>query len=439
MTSRPPNETLRVPPDRGSEGTSGLIARELRQQSGELDDVRRARMERTLLQAWRTHASAHVALPRPRRSTGSHRVARMRWVASLAASAAAGGLIAFFAVGSDAPNATRAAGTAHFELRIGDAAVQSGSVAEGQVLESGKHGYLELNLDSARVRMERDTRVRLDRMVAPELSLSLLKGRIDVDFHPLHKGELRMAVEAPSARVQVVGTRFRVQVDDLGNTEVSVSEGVVEVVPRSGAQTRRVAAGERTYVRVDDGDEYERAVREAIERNLGTVPGSEQGAAGARPVAASKPDMDFSVGPELEIALGPAPSRNIARKLEAARRMLHQGRHDRARASLRGLTEAPTPIHFRVEALTLTAESYTAQGDIPHAAQAYGRADEIAPTQAAGHNARFALARLLERYTPDGDAAADAYRHYLERAPQGALAVQARQALCRLGEAKYCE
>jgi hypothetical protein len=63
----------------------------------------------------------------------------------------------------------------------------------------------------------------------------------------------------------------------------------------------------------------------------------------------------------------------------------------------------------------------------------------MAPADPAGHNARFALGRLLERYAHDESGAASAYRRYLERAPQGALAAQARQALCRLGDASYCE
>jgi hypothetical protein len=428
MSSPPVNETLRVPPDRATDGPSGALAQALRRNAAELDDVSRARMERSLVQAWRTHAAARVPLPGSRHVTSRFPIARqVRWAASLAASAVAGALIAFFFVAGDQTNAPPAVGTAHFELRIGDAAVQSGSVAEGQVLESGKHGYIELNLGSARVRMEHDTRLRLDRMSAAELSLSLLKGRVDVDFHPLHKGEQRMLIESLAARVQVVGTRFAVLADDLGNTKVAVTEGVVEVVPRSGAPSRRVAAGQNTYVRVDDGDEYERAVREAIERG---VAGKE---AQAVPVPAIKPDMDFSIGSELEAAPGPLP-RSIARRLDAARKLLRQGHHPAARASLRGLTEAPTPMHYRVEALMLTAESYTAQGDIPRAAQSYRRADEVAPTQSAGHNARFALARLLERYTHDKADAANAYRRYLERAPKGALASQAREALCRLGE-----
>jgi tetratricopeptide (TPR) repeat protein len=238
-------------------------------------------------------------------------------------------------------------------------------------------------------------------------------------------------VESLAARVQVVGTRFRVDVDGLGNTQVSVREGVVEVVPRSGA-VRRVAAGQNTYVRADEGDDYERAVRAAIERNLGAQ-GSREPAVAKEREAEATPPADVDAVPNGQRA------KAIARKLENARRLLRRGQHAAARAQLRGLTEPPTALRFRVEAWTLTAESYTAQGDIPKASQAYRRADEIAPTSASGNNARFALARLLERYAHDRDAAAAAYHRYLERAPQGALGSQAKQALCRLGETEYCE
>ncbi|HEX4351644.1 MAG TPA: tetratricopeptide repeat protein, partial [Polyangiales bacterium] len=93
----------------------------------------------------------------------------------------------------------------------------------------------------------------------------------------------------------------------------------------------------------------------------------------------------------------------------------------------------------RVEALVLIAESFTAQGPIPRAIDAYREAVTIAPHHPAGHNALFALARLLERYTDDRSAAGSAYREYLERAPKGALVGQARDALCRLGDATMCE
>jgi tetratricopeptide (TPR) repeat protein len=331
------------------------------------------------------------------------------------------------------------AGAGRFELRIGDAAVQTGAVAEGQVLESGAHGRIDVDLPTARLHLMRGTRVRFDRAFGPELTVSLLKGRLEVDFHPARKGEQHMAVESAAARVQVVGTRFALDVDAIGNTDVSVSEGVVEVLPRSGGPTRRLVAGERTHVRADEGDESERKVRDAIEAKLrsldAAVPDS------ADPEAEFRADMDFSMERELlePSAAAPKPSRAVARKLEAARRLLRQGRHAAARGRLRGVAESGVPVRFRVEALTLIAESYTSQGDVPRAAAAYRRADEISPADASGHNARFALARLLERQARDERAAADAYRRYLERAPRGALAAQARQGLCRLGERDFCK
>src|SRR5436305_238866 len=111
-------------------------------------------------------------------------------------------------------------------------------------------------------RVERDqvSRARMERSLVQAWRThasagGVLRGRIDVDFHPQHKGEQRRSIESLAARVQVVGTRFSVQVDALGNTDVRVREGVVEVLPRSGAETQRVAAGGETFVRADDGDE----------------------------------------------------------------------------------------------------------------------------------------------------------------------------------------
>ncbi|MFI5307489.1 MAG: FecR domain-containing protein [Polyangiales bacterium] len=431
MSSLPPSQTERQPALPEQPGPSSLLARELRARPEPLDEVTRARMERSLVQAWRTHGAARVPLPSSSRRPG--RSLRGVWAASLAASAVAGALLAFHVVSRDRAQAPVTPAAGRFELRIGDGAVQSGAVAESQVLESGSHGHIDVDLGSASVRMEHDTRLRFDRLSEPEIALSVLKGRVDVDFHPRHKGEARMVVESLAARVLVVGTRFRVEVDGLGNTQVSVREGVVEVVPHSGAPTRRVAAGQSTYVRADEGDDYERAVRAAIEHNLDTIATPEP------PRAAAEREDEAGSQSEAEPSATAPGAKAIAHRLELARRLLRHGQHKAARARLRGLTEAPTAQRFRVEALTLTAESYTAQGDIPAASQAYRRADAIAPTGASGNNARFALARLLERYAHDRAAAATAYHRYLERAPQGALASQAKQALCRLGETTYCE
>ena len=126
-------------------------------------------------------------------------------------------------------------------------------------------------------------------------------------------------------------------------------------------------------------------------------------------------------------------------RLESARGLILQGRHAAARERLQKLAKRETQsTSVRVEALVLIAESYTAQGQIGRAADTYRDAIRIAPQHPAGYNALFALARLNERYTDDRSAAGAVYREYLQRAPHGALAAQAREALCRLGDAASC-
>ena len=425
--------TLREPLAPAPESSpSAALAAALRAEEPELDQVTRARMERSFVQAWRMQAAAAVALPRAAVRASGVRVGRGLLVASLAASAVIGGLLALQVSSEGGPNGVPV-GTARFDLRIGQGALQSGSVAEGQLLESGQHGVIDVDLGSARVQMAVATRVRFDRMSASELRLLLQQGRIEVDFHPVHKGQQRMVIASAAVDVRVVGTRFAVDVDAAGNTAVSVREGVVEVVPRAGGQSRKLTAGERVEVRADGGDATEQAVRDAIDAELGPV-------AAAEPVPAETFDMAF----EIDEQLAPAPSASMskqaaARRLGAARKLLRQGRHVAARERLRGLVDSSATLRFRVEALTLIAESFTAQRDIAHATEAYTRADALAPRHPAGHNARFALARLLERHAGDEKAAAAAYRRYLDRAPDGALASQARQALCRLGSVDHCD
>ena len=351
----------------------------------------------------------------------------------------AGGLIGFALFGDDASHGTASFGGGRFELRIGDAAMQSGVVNEGQVLESGAHGRIEVDLQSARLEMSRGTRVRFDRVSQPELSLSLLKGRLEVDFHPKHKGEQHLTVESLAARVQVVGTRFAVDVDAVGNTEVSVREGVVEVVPHSGAAARRLGEGEHFYVRADDGDVHERAVRAAIEQGVRALePVAPEDAADVEAPPVDRMDLEPIVMVD-SVGASARATRMATRKLEAARRLLRKRQHDAARGRLRGLADSNIAVRFRVEALTLMAESYTAEGDVQRAAQAYRNAAELSRNAPAGHNARFALARLLERHAHDETAAAAAYMSYLDHAPRGALAAQARQALCRLHQPDFCE
>jgi hypothetical protein len=420
---------------RAPQGRSTKLAEALRAQPEGLDEVTRARMERSLVQAWRTRPAAHVPLPArqsheraPARGAGW----RATWGASLAIAAAAGAIVAYFGASLDLTAGGAGNEGAHFELRIGDAAVQRGAIAEGQVLESGDLGDIEIDLGDARIAMAPSARVRFDRLSDTELRINLVSGRIDVAFHPRRKGEQQLVIDTRAAHVVVVGTRFSVIADAVGNTEVLVYEGIVEVSPQFGGKAERIHAGGSTYVRADEGDVYERAVRAAIEEKIETL---EPDAAVAPAVAAAVTTAELESEVEA-VANGEhakLSSDAIARRLDQARSLLRDGRHPAARAKLRGISERGVELRYRVEALTLLAESHTAQGDVRKATEAYQLASDVGARTPQGDNAQFALARLLERFTHDRAAAARAYERYLERAPNGALAAQARGALCRLG------
>ena len=403
------------------------VAWAMRQEPQQLDDVARARMERNLVEAWRGRPARSVALPSSKPS-----FSRSVWISSLAASAAFGAILAFFLLRDPGEVASVPAEVpARFDLVIDDGSVQSGFLTEGQVLESGQHGRVEVALEQSRVDVAPDSRVRFERLGRKELRLALMKGRVEVAFHPERRGEQHMSIETRSARVLVVGTQFSVDVDGQGNTQVSVSEGVVQVVPRGEGETQFVRAGEHIEVPIQAAREIERAVREGIESRL------------RADAAPSEPDP---VAPS-----GASEGRSSRRqqcaqentgdkRLESARGLLLQGKHSAARERLRKLAKRNTlPTSSRVEALVLIAESYTSQGQIPRAAETYREAIKLAPNHPAGYNAMFALARLNERYADDRSAAGSVYREYLQSAPRGALAAQAREALCRLGDSASCD
>jgi TolA-binding protein len=393
------------------------IAESLRQVPAQLPEMTRARLERNLVEAWRARGAHAVPLPRARLG-----LSRVAWVGSIAASAALGVALGFIVLRRpDAAAPEQLASVAHFDLVIGDGAVQSGTVVAGQVLESGKHGHIEVSLLQSRVDIAPESRVRFEKLDADELRLSLVQGRVDVAFHPEHKGEQRLSVETSAARVLVVGTQFSVETAANRETRVSVSEGVVRVEPRRGGPALFVRAGEQVTV----GTERE--------QQLSKEPIDASQLPAARPVPIQRePSMKGRSSRARKGKAVSSPVSDYDARLENARQLLLEGKHAAARDKLQRMSEGSVPPSTRVEALVLMAESYMAQGQVPLAAAAYREAVEAAPREPAGHNALFALARLLDRYTQDNDGAAAAYREYLAKAPHGALARQARDALCRL-------
>jgi len=420
------------------------LAGELRRTPPWLDEMSRARMERSLVETWRARGAAKVSMPAPRAARPP--AARWLFAGALAASAAAGVLFSLWALDDSRSVSGPRLPVAQFELLVDGMTLQSGNLAEGQTLEAGKRGHIEVSLGASRLDIARESRVRFERLSADDVRVSLVSGSLDVAFHPERPGEQHLSVSTRAAQVQVVGTRFSVHVDGRGDTRVEVSEGVVRVQPRAVGQERLLRVGESVLVPVDAGDESEQAVREAMEAGLAAAAAPAPGEAAAGEPLPLEPetgfdglDMDFTEAEVAEESAPGVPRASHENVLEAARRMLRQGKHSAARDRLRALAASPAPVRVRVEALTLIAESYTAQGYIPRAADTYRQAAYIAPGHAAGHNALFALARLHERYTLDRQAAVSAYQRYLRQASQGALAPQARDALCRLEQIEFCQ
>src|SRR5687768_15745246 len=94
----------RTPALRG-QARAAQLAQTLRAQPEGLDEVTRARMERSLVQAWRTRPAAHVPLPARRSGDGAPARSELSWGAtwgaSLAIAAAAGAIIAYFGANMD--------------------------------------------------------------------------------------------------------------------------------------------------------------------------------------------------------------------------------------------------------------------------------------------------------------------------------------------------
>lgn len=91
--------------------------------------------------------------------------------------------------------------------------------------------------------LEQDARMSVSQWGANTIELSLLEGAVHCDVTPSDSGESRgFTVVAGKTRVSVVGTRFRVAMDDAGMVSVSVERG--EVLATRGGVTRTLLAGD---------------------------------------------------------------------------------------------------------------------------------------------------------------------------------------------------
>ncbi len=398
--------------ERGSEAAAEL----LRAHPPTLDEVATARGERQLLTA---AAKPRAAAQDGPASTASRRGGR--WVAGVGIAAAAALLLWLRPWAS--PDEQR---VARFELREVDATSQRGTLEVGSILETGQGEVAEVAVDDSRVRLAPGSRMRIATLSEGRTDLELERGEVTVEFHPRQRGREHLTVSTAHARVEVVGTVFTVRARET-ETDVEVREGVVRVVPLRAGGPRELHAGESATV------------------------GAPQPSAAASPSAGSpseangEPGREAASEPERVVPAAegeaPAPPRppSPAERLATARRWLTHGRVDRAEPELRAVLAARAPAAVHAEAATLLGDLTQRSGRLEEAASLYARAATLGEGGVVGHNAIYALARLQERRLRDRAAARASYARYLDEAPEGALASQARHALCRLGDRARCE
>lgn len=412
--------------------SSERVAQVLRENPPHPDDLARARLEKRLVQA--------ALAPRPVR-----RSPRVVVAASAGVALAAAVLLAVVLISHDADEGT--APIAQFERRGAATSLERGTLEEGSTLRTGEDEVAEIRVAGSWARIGGASRARIVRLSHDELTLELEEGSVDVTYHPREPGRERMTLETPNARVEVVGTVFHVSARPDA-TEVSVSEGTVRVVPRSGpATTRLVHAGESTRIVRD----AQSAAEPETNSERPGEPGEHAGVEAIPGVSQEEaPGEEPPHGPEQQPELNPAPAEapadaaeraapTPAERLEHARQLIEQGRAPAARRVLDALRRSSASVEVRAEAWMLIADVDLRGDRLEAAAQAYANAEREGRGTPGGAIAIFSLARLQHRRLGDRDAARVSYERYLAAAPNGALSSQAKHALCSLGADEHCE
>ncbi len=465
-------------PRRGSDA----VAEALRQEPSALDEVGRARMEQALLAEARDRGQ-RISQTMPVRRMSPRRAAAMGLAVGALAAAAVFALLG--RGGSGAP-------LVRYETFAAGHTVESGRIETGQAVNSAAHEKVLVHFGKSKVRLEPRTKVRFERLARDEVHIRLQRGAVDVEFNPKHRGEEHMAVETRVARVEVVGTAFRVEVDGTGTTTVSVVHGTVRVVPKAGGVPRYVSGGEHTVVRASPlagestasaGGERvgsawprgasrppavpdvaplagaSRAARASTAARLsqpGSTPGrtvaeqlaaggatEDQGTAAAggatedQATATSSAAGASSAAPrprpvERDHPLAPDPRFDLAQVL------LSRGRVASAIHELLAVARTSPTRSDRALAWSQIADIRKRQNQPELQADALRRAAEAGAGTVQGLNAIYDLATVREREFHDLDEARAGYQRYLAEAPNGPLAEEAQRALCRLGDPAYC-
>jgi TolA-binding protein len=228
-----------------------------------------------------------------------------------------------------------------------------------------------------------------------------------------------VVVGTNDVQVTVVGTVFEVEKQRSG-TEVSVVEGVVRVDAQETGERRLLRAGERWKVPSSD------AAAEQVADGEDPVPG--ELAANGTAEAPGNEERSSRHG----------IARWMKLEFELADTLLRKRRFDAARHVLYRVIRRTSRASQRARAWLRVADSFESEARFDRAAEAYRRAWTDGGDSAHALNALFALGRVREGRLRDSSGAVAAYRRYLDLAPDGPLASEARRRLCVLDPGSPC-
>lgn len=411
------------------------LAAKLRDETPELDELSKARMERGFLE---------------RRAAPTESPERSRapiFLAGLAIGAAAAVLLTIAIVGGDEsapiaerPDPTKATspvgvpdevpseGAVAFEALRDGVPVRRGHFAEGETVQTAEGQLMRVRFGGERaeptslVEVSPESRARFPRAWGDDLEVMLERGTVRVEFHPKRRGREHLVVRTRDGRVEVVGTAFEVRLGPTG-TEVVVDEGTVRLVAPAG-EPRLVSRGERAWLRRELADARAPAAVEA---------------SSTEPTALAEAEVvEAAPAPEESAETSPmTPTLRPELRFDLADRYFAQGRFEQARHELYVVTRNSDDPGTRAQAWVRVAEAFARERDWNRAAEAYRRAARAGRGTPHGDGALFALGRLLED-RGDTEGATAAHVRYLEVAPRGALASEAHRALCSLGDIDHC-
>jgi ferric-dicitrate binding protein FerR (iron transport regulator) len=309
---------------------------------------------------------------------------RLRWPIAAGVALAAAAAAAFWvrAEREDSPR-----------ILAGDVVVAAArdGAAGGVDIRSGGSG--DVQLDGARVALARATEIVWRR---ESRSVDLRAGTVIIDVE--HRAGRRFEVRTPAFRVEVVGTRFAV---DLGG--VRTERGLVRVLALDGTVVASVAAGQSWS-----------AAAPASAAAIAGPPAGELPPAAGAPVEAPAPG---------------AAEETTAARLARARRALARGDAAEARRAVEPAFHLGRDV--AAEARALYAESFLVEGRYTDAVDGYEVVIRDFPSTPQAESALYAVAQLESEHGRVAEARATLER-YLARYPQGRFAREAEGRLARL-------